>query len=405
MLNPYTRRTSTKKDSRHEYLPVMPEPPAELMGKPNPYMRGDIEHLPFMPEQPALPMARPGGNFTSVDGPGYSAFPLPAPGGSFAGVDGPGYSTAPRAPVSEGAFRPQTQAHIPIRAASLASHSPPVSTPMAQGAAAPAGGAPRATTMIDILTRPEFAEDRLNRMLGSDSVYMNQARREGLLAAAARGGLNTSIAGGMATRAAIAGAQPVAMADADFTQRAFMQDRGGQITDTLGANQSLRSMDQQDNQGRLTDWLNANQAGRTDWLSANEAGRTSARMNQEADLVNQRDNIISTLRRTEQAFEWNLRDTFANNDTQRNAWLNTQSALTGSYADAFRAAQRTNLGFLEGLGQAFIDDPEVFSPEVVNGMSSFFNNLTAGVSDTALNRILLDMADLAGATTGPGPGG
>jgi hypothetical protein len=259
------------------------------------------------------------------------------------------------------------------------------------GGASPApSNAPRATTGIDIMTPAQMAEDRLNRMVDSNSTYMNQARREGLLAAAARGGLNTSIAGGMAAREAINKAAPIAMADADFTQRAFMQDRQGQIQDRLGANSSLRSMDEQDNQGRISDWL-----------SGNEAGRRSAMLNQEADLANQRDVNQSILRRQEASFDFNLRDSLANNETQRAAWLNQATALSSAYVNSLTDVNRLNLDFISNLGQAFIDDPEVYSPEVVNGMTNFFRNLTSGSGNSALSQILRDMLAFGGVATQP----
>jgi hypothetical protein len=248
---------------------------------------------------------------------------------------------------------------------------------------APAGS--RATASVPQEEMGQFAEDRLNNMLSSNSTYMNQARREGLLQAASRGGLNTSIAAGAAQREAINAAQPIALADAGFTQERYLTSRRALLEDLLSGNNSLRTMDQQDNQGRVTEGLNAS-----------EGARRSALLNQEADLTNQRDRALSTLRRGDFQFETNLRDQLANNETQRQAWLNTQTNLSSAYTQAFTDGMRTNLDFIANIGQAFIADPEVYSPDVVSGMTNFFRSISGGTTNTALAQILRDMMAFGG---------
>lgn len=58
------------------------------------------------------------------------------------------------------------------------------------------------------------ANDNLNQMTSSDSLYMQQARQSGLNSAARRGLLNSSIAAGASQGAAIQAAAPIAQADA-----------------------------------------------------------------------------------------------------------------------------------------------------------------------------------------------
>lgn len=71
-------------------------------------------------------------------------------------------------------------------------------------------------------TQPnQTAEEHLNNMLGGNSAYMQNARREGMRVAAGRGLLNSSIAAGNSQRAAIQSAAPIAMQDAStFAQQA-----------------------------------------------------------------------------------------------------------------------------------------------------------------------------------------
>jgi hypothetical protein len=55
------------------------------------------------------------------------------------------------------------------------------------------------------------------------------------------------------------------------------------------------------------------------------------------------------------------------------------------------------------LGAAFIDDPEVYSPEVVSGMSNFFNSLANGQVSGNLAQILQDLLGTAVQPVQPQP--
>jgi len=240
------------------------------------------------------------------------------------------------------------------------------------------------------LPQYQFAEDRLTDMISGNSRYMQRARREGLNAAAARGGVNSSIAGGYALGAAIDRAAPIATADAQFTQEDYLTGRRALLDDIRSGNDSGRRMTEDTNRGTIQDSL-----------AANENVREMGRMNLNADLTNQRDRSLSTLRRTEMQFETNLRDQLANNDAQRSAWLTQQSSLSNAYAQAFTDGYRSNLNFIDMIGQAFINDPEVYSPEVVSGMTNFFQSLTSGTSNSAMAQILRSLMATGGVSTQP----
>lgn len=220
---------------------------------------------------------------------------------------------------------------------------------------------------------PEFTEDRLNNMLSSNSTYMRNAQREGLERAAERGGLNSSIAAGLSQREAIRAAAPIAQADAGFTQDRFMAGYGAQLEDVLAGNNMNRTMTR-------------------DSLLADLDSR---RINQEADLQGQRDVRLSNLARQERQFDANLTEQARDNETSRAAWLNNQTLLSTEYTRALGDSRRAGLDFLSSLGQAFIDDPEVYSPEVVSGMSNFFNMLANGQVSGNLSQILRDLIGTA----------
>lgn len=261
-----------------------------------------------------------------------------------------------------------------------------MSTGAIQGVASgPAGG-----TGLTQLPQFQFSEDRLNNMLGSNSTYMQQARRAGTNAAVGRGGINSSIAGGFAQAQAIDRAAPIAMADAQFTQEDYLTGRRALLDDIRSGNDSGRRMSE--------DTLRSNLQ---DQLAGNENVRTMGRMNLESDLTGQRDRNLSTLRRTEMQFETELSDQLRNNDTQREAWLSQQTNLSQAYAQSLTNANNTNLSFISRLGDAFINDPELYDDEFVGGMTNFFNQLTTGVGNQASANILRNLMAAGGVATQP----
>lgn len=63
--------------------------------------------------------------------------------------------------------------------------------------------------MLNRQNGTQQAMNSLDQVLSSDSPYIQNARRRGLETAAARGGINSSIAAGASERAAIEGAMPL----------------------------------------------------------------------------------------------------------------------------------------------------------------------------------------------------
>lgn len=294
---------------------------------------------------------------------------------------------------------------------------PTITSAPAAGGAASAPAAPRPAITANTSTvattntptssistyNPEFTEDRLNNMLTSNSTYMRNAQRSGLDRAAERGGLNSSIASGLSQREAIRAAAPIAQADAGFTQQRFMAGYGAQLEDQLAGNNQSRTLDRDRLLASLEDQLAGNNNARTMTRDTLLADFDSRRLNQEADLTGQRDVRLSNLARQERLFDANLTEQARDNETSRSAWLTTQTNLSNQYAQALSDQRRTGLGFLEALGAAFIDDPEVYSPEVVSGMSNFFNSLANGQVSGNLAQILQDLMGTAVQPVQPQP--
>lgn len=73
----------------------------------------------------------------------------------------------------------------------------------------------------------------LESVIGSNSPYIQNARRRGLETAATRGGINSSIAAGSSERAAIEAAQPLVQQGVAIDQANLQQQRGAEYDNWL----------------------------------------------------------------------------------------------------------------------------------------------------------------------------
>lgn len=82
----------------------------------------------------------------------------------------------------------------------------------------------------------------LESVLGSNSPYIQNARRRGLETAATRGGINSSIAAGSSERAALEAAAPLAMQGVNIDQANLQQERGAQYDNWLSGQNFGRAL-------------------------------------------------------------------------------------------------------------------------------------------------------------------
>lgn len=73
----------------------------------------------------------------------------------------------------------------------------------------------------------------LESIVGSNSPYIQNARRRGLETAATRGGINSSIAAGSSERAALDAAQPLVSQAVNIDQQNLQQQRGAEYDNWL----------------------------------------------------------------------------------------------------------------------------------------------------------------------------
>lgn len=141
-----------------------------------------------------------------------------------------------------------------------------------------------------------LVEDRMTGLLEKGSPYLQAAEQRALQTAGKRGLLNTTMAAGAGTAAAIEAALPIASQDAAAFQQAKMAGYQGDINNWLADQKYLRDVDLA-NQGYASDVgligvqesassrLSEQTAAQAAALSTQEAGQTSVLSSQEAGQV------------------------------------------------------------------------------------------------------------------------
>lgn len=261
-------------------------------------------------------------------------------------------------------------------------------------------------------------QDFMGNLLNSGNPYMANAQRRGLETAAGRGLLNSSMAAGAAQRSAIEAATPLLGEAMDtlrsregmmFTQGENSLDRtqqerlqilgqnfqGGENAADRLAQERLQTLTQnfQGSQADLdrtlsaqlqamginADSANAAAARATQLLMSRESNAFASEQNQLNRTQNVNDMLLSNqLGLQNMTAENYFRSQMQADATMQQDWLQSQS-FTRQFNAALSMIPISNAADLNNyLMQAAINEPEVYTPEVLSGMSQFFNqNLTA----------------------------
>jgi len=243
------------------------------------------------------------------------------------------------------------------------------------------------------LTKPmdyQFAEDRLTNMVNSNSRFMTEAKRSGLEQAATRGAGNSSIAAGAAMREAMRAAAPIAQQDAGFTQTEYGRGMAAQYEDDLAGNSLIRDLDKTLFTLRGQNAMSQNDLMRNIAMANAQAGISDAteraRMARQNEMANA--DVMREAIRTQTDFQF--RNQMAENDTFRQNWLQEQSSFRDMISQTYTSELGLNAAMLDRLGQAFVDDPEVYNPQVVSGMLNFFRGQASGIINQTLSNIIGD---------------
>lgn len=277
----------------------------------------------------------------------------------------------------------------------------------------------------------ELVEDRLNSLLGSDSAYIQQARRNAQMQAQSRGLGNSSIAGGAGVRAAIESGLPIASQDAQAVSAAQSQnmdalnqnlmqerevsnrmlegerDRGMQAS-ALAANraaeqarlemqlqmqrENLAYAGEQAGLGRAHD-LNQmmTQFGLQDQFNTSELGRTLAQMGYQFNLGEQGADsaLLRNLFATGTEYSW--RNDMANNDAMRQNWLSNSDFERNLYGGLIGGLVNTQLSSFSDINamitQYALQNPDVFNAQDYQNFSNFTNQNMSNVLGNLFSRM------------------
>lgn len=341
----------------------------------------------------ASPVPRPNGPMPTVPPGGQAPSPVPNPaqGGGYnssgitAGITLPGINGQQYVATANGYTGQPSQ--LPAETWN------PVTAPTTPGftpAAVPGVGGgwnvPTPSTSINTV------QDFMGNLLNSGNPYMQNAIRRGLETAGQRGLLNSSIASGAAQRSAIEAAQPLLSEAMDtFNARENMKFTQGENAADRSMQERLQVLaqnfegDQNAMQRQLTAELQAmginadmanNMANRAIQLQMQREGNAfSAEQNQLNRVQNVNDALLAgQLNLQNMTAENFFRSQLQADATMQEDWLNSQS-FSRQFNSALSMIPISNAADLNNyLMQAAINEPEVYTPEVLSGMSSFFNN-------------------------------
>lgn len=189
--------------------------------------------------------------------------------------------------------------------------------------------------------------DSLNQILGSGSPYMQNAVRRGLETAGARGLLNSSIASGAAQRSAIESSMPI-----------LNQAMG---LNNLREGQNFQALMQSRNQAFDLTQNSINQALEMHRQRESQAFQGQQnQLNRTQEVNNQL--LASQLRKGETIDNAKIQD-----------WLNNQT-FTREFNGALSMLPITSaVNLTQAITNYALQDPELYTPTVVSGMTEFFN--------------------------------
>lgn len=260
-----------------------------------------------------------------------------------------------------------------------------------------------------------IVNNHLGTILGSNNALMRNARTQGLEQAASRGLQNSTIATGAAQRAALDYAMPlVGHAQDTFNQR---EHRGWQTGERLGSqewqtSERLGTQDWQTGERALDrthefglqenrqDWQSGESALERDWRSdealrdrdwrsvqaqldrqftAAEREAMQAWQSGEAELSRDQQILMANLQEEMNRAQrgWTAEQNQLDRDQQLNMaevqnWLNNESFMRDFNAQLATMPINNTANLLNFISQQAITNPEIYTPDIVSGMSEFF---------------------------------
>lgn len=200
------------------------------------------------------------------------------------------------------------------------------------------------------LLNPVAGTDQVSRSLQAfldpNSAYMRNAAQRGVEMAAARGGVNSSIASGSAQRAALEAVQPFVAQAVDVDQQKY----------------KLLGQDYLAEKGYSANSQLQNQLA--DKNSSLQSALAQYRGGLEMSMADKNNAFQQTRDQYQGELQMSLNQQRANTDN----WLSQQNFGRALYGQSFS----NSMGMLNQVQQYGLEDPELYTPEVMSGYTNFF---------------------------------
>lgn len=221
-----------------------------------------------------------------------------------------------------------------------------------------AGGTAYRTPSLD--STVGIVNNTMAGILNPNNAYIDSARRAGLEHAAARGGLNSSIAAGASQRAAIDSAMPMFQQALGLTSQRESQDFQGQQADQQRALQRMQSATGLQSQREQLGWQ-GQQAG----------------LDRVQNVNNQLLQQQLRERQSQMDFE-NTRALQGDRVSQEN-WLADQNYSRQFNGNLALMPIQNSMQMNQAILDYALQNPEVYSPEVISGLQNFFTGTMVSI--------------------------
>lgn len=253
------------------------------------------------------------------------------------------------------------------------------------------GQAANFNAMIHALTGANFnpamlANGYMDSILSQDNPYLRDARMRGLEQANSRGMLNSNMAAGSAERSAIEAAQPLFNAAMGLNSQREQQGwQTGERLGTQGWQTSERLGSQQYNTSErlgTQDYQKAMQQASWNWQTGERIGTQNWQAQQ-----SQYDRELKSKLQSDAAFQQN--------------WLSSQDFSRQFNGALAMLPINTANQFMQTIQQYAIENPEIYTPEMISGMQNFFTQSMAQL----LSQFFPNLGGAGGGSGGMNTGG
>jgi len=230
-------------------------------------------------------------------------------------------------------------------------------------------------------TSGKTVQDYLNSLLDENGSYLQNAARRGLEVAGSRGLLNSSIAAGTSTRAALEAAMPILgeiMSLHNNREGMAFQQSENQLNRQLQERlQALGfSFEDAQNAANRALQMTMNRENMAFQGEQNALDRIQGVNNRllEGSLAERMAQLNSQIQSNAARQDFEFRRALQNDAVLQQDWLRSNE-----FADQFNASismipVNSSMDMLQQLTQYALSDPETFTPEVMSGFTTFFNN-------------------------------